>query len=319
MSSSMKAYLAEKYMSGPKADAILTKLGTGEKKKKKKRKQPESSSSSWIKDDDASVWKSSTNVEDAEDEEDSVPVVASDRRFKKKRKLDAGDGAGGWSTLQEGYSQAAMREPTPPPPEDEEPQVVGGLMTAAQLKTKTEREQKQKLSVEKQQAADDEAELARMQETVYRDATGRKIDTKAEKAAAAKAKREREEKEAAKLQWGKGLVQKEEKAALRKEQERMGQQKGFRNRDDAKMNEEMKNRDLWNDPAMQFITKKKSKGPRRPEYTGPPPPPNRFGIKPGYRWDGVDRGTGFEKKFFQASNSRRRHGAESHQWSVEDM
>ena len=75
--------------------------------------------------------------------------------------------------------------------------------------------------------------------------------------------------------------------------------------DDTELNEEQKARERWNDPAAAFLTvsklscafelppsfvptqKRTLKGPRKPTYNGPTPPPNRFGIKPGYRWDGV--------------------------------
>lgn len=35
-----------------------------------------------------------------------------------------------------------------------------------------------------------------------------------------------------------------------------------------------------------------------------PAPPNRYNIKPGYRWDGRVRGNGFEEKFLSALRDR---------------
>lgn len=222
-----------------------------------------------------------------------------------------------WVTLQQGTG-AAIKEESPPPAADEQPQVVetsfvGGLVSAAQLK---------KVLPQNQMAKSEDLtvdEIARAQETIYRDATGKKIDTKAARAEAARLKREREEKEAQKMEWGKGLVQREEQEKRRLELERQRGKAFARHADDKDLNEELKAKELWNDPAAAFLTKKKAKGPRKPQYSGPPPPPNRFGIKPGYRWDGVDRGNGFEKKVFQSANAKKRLGAESYQWSAEDM
>lgn len=309
--SDLKTYLAEKYMSGPKADAILSRTGP----LKKKRKVQEATvtanlpGGSTIRDEDA-TWGEITREDDNDDLKEAV--VANDRGFKKRKVVNA-SAESSWITVQEGQ----VKEETPPPA-DEQPMVVdapftGGLVDAQQLK-------KMLPQHNLTNASDLTAEeIARAQETVYRDSSGKKIDTKAARAEAARLKRLRLEKEAQRMEWGKGLVQKDEAEKRRQELEKQRGTAFARHADDKDLNEELKAKELWNDPAAAFLTKKKSKGPRKPEYNGPAPLPNRFGIKPGYRWDGVDRGNGFEKKLFQSQNSRKRKGAESYQWSADDM
>lgn len=85
------------------------------------------------------------------------------------------------------------------------------------------------------------------------------------------------------------------------------------------MNAELRSLERASDPALAFLTKKRDVGPQKPRYAGPAPAPNRFGIAPGYRWDGVDRGNGFEKKLFQRMNERKRRDVDDAAWRQEDM
>jgi hypothetical protein len=56
----------------------------------------------------------------------------------------------------------------------------------------------------------------------------------------------------------------------------------------------------------------------KPKWNGPYPQ-NRFDIRPGYRWDGVDRSNGFEKDLFSRDANKKAVAEMAYKWSVEDM
>jgi len=57
----------------------------------------------------------------------------------------------------------------------------------------------------------------------------------------------------------------------------------------------------------------------KPTYNGPRPKRNRYTINPGYRWDAIDRGNGFEEKVFDIFYSKRRDKENSYIKSCADM
>jgi pre-mRNA-splicing factor CWC26 len=164
--------------------------------------------------------------------------------------------------------------------------------------------------------------------TVYRDASGRQVSAEelaALREAAALAKRgpQRE-----RPQWAGGVAQARNAQAQREEMAAEASRPFARFADDARLDAERRAAPRWGDPLA--LTRKE--GPPA-DVSLPPPgdlaalqragfrvptavpahswlrrglgaPINRFGIKPGRHWDGVERGTGFEEQLFKARNER---------------
>ncbi|PWN40622.1 hypothetical protein IE81DRAFT_325412 [Ceraceosorus guamensis] len=311
----LQAYLASRYLSGPKADAILARSvdGEGTKRKRKKRRANDAADQEGLKFTSAEdeSWKGSR------DEDDLQAVVVDDAASQRRK----------WSRLGQTKAETSQSEVdaetsaadandargSPASAGPSKPQFKAGLKSREEMKAERlarEEEARAKALQGEVQSGNSEPDTFRkrpnveQEETVYRDSSGRKMDLKEEEAKRKREEVESEKKEREKGMWNVGEVQKKMQKEARERERLVGMENFARGADDLSRNAELKSVERADDPALRFLTKKREEGPQKPKYKGPRPPPNRFGILPGYRWDGVDRGNGFEAKYFRARNER---------------
>ena len=106
-----------------------------------------------------------------------------------------------------------------------------------------------------------------------------------------------------------------------------------RYKDDAELDALLQTRSRWGDPMAAAAARKQREAMRnastagRGEVAGVQKRPvymgdawiNRFSIKPGFRWDGVDRSNGWEQKRFLHLNNRKHFRGQAAAWSMSDM
>ena len=359
---SLSAYLAKNYLN---ASASTSDLSTRPKKRRKKNPSASDGNSGLvIADDDLLLSVKSSNILKEDDEDgpllDSNSRSAEFRRSKKNNWKVVGAAAPTDSEQVEAdrILAAAAEESTRARAEvdaEDAPAIVedagagrmssgarAGLQTAADTEAMVLEAQRRKdiemkaakLNKKKNKDQPDQAE-----ETVYRDATGRRIDVSMKRAEARAAELEKLRQERKEKEDAMGEVQKREKEERKEKLEEAKFLTVARHADDEEMNEELKGVIRWDDPMAAYMMKKQEeegggggratgrsvtegdggggRGARRKVYQGAAPP-NRYGITPGWRWDGVDRSNGFEKEWFQARGRKARNENLDYQWQMDE-
>ncbi|CAG8258617.1 unnamed protein product [Penicillium salamii] len=336
MPGSLADYLAKNYLT---ADPATERP----KKKRKKTKAVDASGSGLIiADDDPPDIRASLGNRNEDDEDspyvDTSAQSAEFRRAKKSSWKTIGGAAPGQGSEQEAAdailaSAAAERAAEQDQDDDNQPTIDenddgagrmesgarGGLQTAAQTAAMVKAQEKQR-KAEEALYRDPSASNEKSQETIYRDASGRIINVAMKRAEARRAEEDKREKEEKAREAQMGDVQRQQRADRKQELQNAKAMTLGRTIDDEDMNDEMKAQDRWNDPAAQFLTERRDAGASvtgKPLYRGAFQP-NRYGIRPGHRWDGVDRANGFEKEWFTARNKKSRFEALDYQWQMDE-
>ncbi|EFN66053.1 BUD13-like protein [Camponotus floridanus] len=166
-------------------------------------------------------------------------------------------------------------------------------------------------------------ESGRGQAAILRDKqTGRKRNLEEEAAKNREQEKKQQEMNEKYVKWGKGLKQVEDREEKLKNDLYEINKPLARYADDADLDKQLREQEREGDPMLKYIKQKQIKeGKRNPDpiqYHGSFAP-NRFRIKPGYRWDGVDRSNGYEKKWFETQNAKVARQEEAYKWSTSDM
>ena len=329
MAGDLDSYLATRYLVADSKPA-----------KKRKRKHPNDDVGLLITEDDGLGFESPRSQRREENDDGPVVVAGASAEFRKAKNSSwktLGGAAKKQSSRDENdfadaiIASAAAEQEASRQADDEAPAIEGaagvvkmgdgthaGLQSAAAVTAQLERRRR-----EEREEFEKMRNSSKEEETAYRDAAGNRIDISMRRAQARRAAAEAAEKERLAKEALKGDTQKEEAERRRERLEDAKLMPFARSAEDEEMNRELKGQLRWNDPMMQFLGDKSgSKGAvskakkGHPTYNGPAPP-NRYGIKPGYRWDGVDRSNGFESERFRALNRKEMRKNLEYSWQMD--
>ena len=326
-------YLASKYLSADQKQS-----------KKRKRKDAAKSEGLTIAEDDINDW---TKPKGDGDKDDDAPTMVGgglvgglNKPTKKSKWLKVGSSAptnseqtAADAILAEAQADAAQRaeqdEDAPATVDEDGAQLEGptmasgamaGLQTADQVTAALKRKEKAERKAMQDAGLDP---TGKAQETIYRDASGRIINVAMKRAELRARADEDERKKQEELEARKGDVQRREKEQRKADLEEAATLGVARYADDTKLNDELRERERWNDPMAQLLASKKSSGKGGKGKGGGKTyqgafEPNRYGIRPGWRWDGVDRGNGLERKWFAARNKAKDRQELEYAWQMDE-
>eukprot|EP00930_Biecheleria_cincta_P028519 TRINITY_DN1990_c0_g1_i1.p1 TRINITY_DN1990_c0_g1~~TRINITY_DN1990_c0_g1_i1.p1 ORF type:complete len:666 (+),score=177.78 TRINITY_DN1990_c0_g1_i1:69-2000(+) len=213
--------------------------------------------------------------------------------------------------------EAAARKTKRKAAEDDEPEKMSsglraGLVRGSQLKEEAAQVRaERKAAVE---AAPDD-QTGKGAQTVYRNREGKRIEREEWVDQQQKKKKKKSDYPEQELEWGGGLKQRDSLEAEKEELVRIAAQPFARFEPDQRYMEELKAKQDWNDPMRKNQEEEEQKAPtlttegqsvaaaakKRPQCPHQPWP-NRYDIKPGYRWDGKVRGNGHEQRWLANKN-----------------